>query len=152
MGAPLGRTTPFARIVYHYPAFIEAIRDRTADLEISRLETDRIAGLPQGYSGKVLSRNPVKRIGLHSLGPLLETLGLIIMIVEDPAARDRTLARRVPVDANNQRFDNTCNSKPQLRIESSASVKIAAPKNKPPPVSRAHLRVVQGKRRGSKYG
>ena len=96
MGANLGSTTPFARVVYHYPAFIEAIRDRTVDLQISRLEIDRISGLPQGFSGKALSRNPVKRIGLRSLGPLLETLGLILMIVEDPAARDRTLARRAP--------------------------------------------------------
>jgi hypothetical protein len=136
--------TPFARVVYHYPAFIEAIRDRTVDLQISRLEIDRIAGLPIGFSGKALSRNPVKRIGLASLGPLLETLGLIVMIVEDPAARDRTLARRAPVDVNNQRFDNKCNSKQMP--------KIAAPAKEPAAASRAHLRVIQGKRRGSKYG
>src|SRR5882672_12690424 len=100
MDSTVGRATPFARVVYHYPGFIEAIRDRTVDLGISRLETDRIAGLPTGFCGKVLSHNPVKRIGLASLGPLLETLGLIVMIVEDPAARDRTLARRAPVDVN----------------------------------------------------
>jgi hypothetical protein len=143
--------TPFARVVYHYPAFIEAIRDRTVDLGISRLETDRIAGLPTGFCGKALSRNPVKRIGLASLGPLLETLGLIIMIVEDPAARDRTLARRAPVDVKNQRFGNRSNCKPSIEsIES--PVKLAAPQRTDPPVARAHLRVVQGKRRGSKYG
>src|SRR5260370_18376143 len=96
--------TPFARVVYHYPAFIEAIRDRTVDLQISRLEIDRIAGLPTGFSGKALSRNPVKRIGLVSLGPLLEALGLIVMIVEDPAPRDRTLARPAPVILTIHRF------------------------------------------------
>jgi hypothetical protein len=144
--------TPFARVVYHYPAFIEAIRDRTVDLQISRLEIDRIAGLPTGFSGKALSLNPVKRIGLRSLGPLLEALGLIIMIVEDPAARDRTLARRAPVDVNNQRFGNKCNSKASLKIESIESrAKLAAPQRSEPPVSRAHLRVVQSKR-GGKYG
>src|SRR5436189_1385293 len=129
-------TTPFARVVYHYPAFIEAIRDRTAELEISRLETDRIAGLPTGYSGKILSRNPKKRLGMHSLGPLLETLGLIVMIVEDPAARDRTLARRTPVESRNQRFGNTCNSPSKIEsIDSRA--KLATPRtNEPlPPVS-----------------
>ena len=145
--------TPFARVVYHYPAFIDAIRDRTADLEISRLEIDRIAGLPVGYSGKLLSHTPVKRVGMHSLGPLLETLGLIIMIVEAPAARDRTLARRDPVCISNQRFGNKCHSKPSPKIESIESrAKLAAPRtNEPPPVSRAHLRVVQSKR-GGKYG
>jgi hypothetical protein len=145
-------TTPFARVVYHYPGFIDAIRERTVDLEISRFEIDRIAGLPIGYSGKLLSLNPVKRVGFHSLGPLLETLGLIIMIVENPAARDRTLARRDPVCVSNQRFGNKCNS--PLKIESIKSrAKLAAPRreNKPPPVSRAHLRVVQNKR-GGKYG
>ena len=145
-------TTPFARVVYHYPAFLDAIRERTVELEISRLEIDRIAGLPVGYSGKLLSRNPKKRVGMHSLGPLLETLGLIVMIVEDPAARDRTLARRTPVESRNQRFGNSCNSPSKIEsIESRA--KLAAPRiiESPPPVSRAHLRVVQSKRRG-KYG
>jgi hypothetical protein len=150
MGANLGRTTPFARVVYHYSAFIEAIRDRTVDLQISRLEIDRIAGLPQGFSGKALSRNPVKRIGLRSLGPLLETLGLIMMIVEDPAARDRTLARRAPVDVNNQRFGNKSNCKPSLSIEKVESVKITVAQRTEPPVSRAHLRVIQSK--GRKFG
>jgi hypothetical protein len=155
MGASLGHTTPFARVVYTYPAFVEAIRDRTADMEISRLEIDRIAGLPPGYSGKVLSRNSIKRVGMHSLGPLLETLGLIIMIVEDPAARDRTLARRAPVDAANQRFGNKSNS-PKL-LSNVESIKLAAHQNsKPAPVSRAHLRVIQGKRKnpnsGRRYG
>src|ERR1700730_17422497 len=144
MDANFGSTTPFARVVYHYPAFIEAIRDRTVDLQISRLEIDRIAGLPIGFSGKALSRNPVKRIGLHSLGPLLETLGLIIMIVEDPAARDRTLARRARVDVANQRFGNKCNS-PKL-LSNVESIKLAGHQNsEPAPVSRAHLRIVRSK-------
>ena len=87
---------------------------------------------------------------------LLETLGLIIMIVEDPAARDRTLARRDPVCISNQRFGNKCHSKPSPKIESIESrAKLAAPReNKPPPpATRAHLRVIQNRRgSGSKYG
>ena len=81
-----------------------------------------------------------------SLEAILGTLGLQIIVIEDYAATSRTLSRRVPVDHANQRFDNKCNSKtvPQL----------AAPAKEPAPVSRAHLRVIQGKRRGSKraYG
>src|SRR5258708_13734111 len=111
MGANFGSTTPFARVVYHYPAFIEAIRDRTVDLQISRLEIDRIAGLPTGFSGKALSLTPVKRIGLASLGPLLETLGLFIMIVEVPPARHPTLARPAPVAAKNQPFATKRNAR-----------------------------------------
>jgi hypothetical protein len=53
------------------------------------------------------------------------------------------LSRRVPIDQANQRFDNKFNSK-QLP-------KIAAPANEPVAASRAHLRVIQVQRRGSKH-
>jgi len=81
---------------------------------------------------------------------MLQALGLRLLIVEDEAATATTLSSREPVDARQQRFGNTCNSKPQPRIKDRSSAKIPAPP--PPPVSRAHLRVIQGKRRGGKYG
>jgi hypothetical protein len=80
-----------------------------------------------------------------SLEAILGTLGLQIIIIEDFAATSRTLARRVPVEQFQQRFENKCNSPKQLP-------KIAAPATEPAAASRAHLRVIQGKRRGSKYG
>jgi hypothetical protein len=88
-------------------------------------------------------------IGLEAM---LGTLGLKVLLLEDEAATARTLALRTPVDSRQQRFGNKFNSKLPLSIEGSASVKIAAPKDKPPPASRAHLRVVQGKRKGRLYG
>jgi len=116
-------------------------------LAISRLEIDRLAGLPAGYSGKLLGKEggalKPKRMWPASLEAILGTLGLQIIIVEDYAATSKTLSRRVPVDHANQRFDNKCNSK--------TVPKLAAPA-KAPAESRAHLRVIQGKRRGSKYG
>jgi hypothetical protein len=122
------------------------MRDRTVDLEISRAETDRIAGLADGHSGKLLSENPVKTFGLKSLGDMLGALGLILMVVEDPAARDRTLARREPVEARNQRFGSkNANTKP------SAKNKVAAPQRSEPPVSHAHLRVIQSRGSGCKF-
>jgi hypothetical protein len=72
------------------------------------------------------------------------TLGLQIIVIEDHVATSRTLSRRIPVDHANQRFDNKCNSK--------QAPKLAAPVTEPVQASRAHLRVIQDKRRGSKYG
>jgi hypothetical protein len=66
-------------------------------------------------------------------------------VIEDHVATSRTLSRRIPVDHANQRFDNKCNSTKPVP-------KLAAPLEEPAPASRAHLRVIQGKRRGSKYG
>jgi hypothetical protein len=154
-----------AQPVQGYKGLVETCRQRAIELALSRLEIDRLAGLPSGYSAKLLGKDDgvprKKRMWPASLEVILETLGLQIIIVEDHAATSKTLSRRVPVDAHQQRFDNKCNSPKQLP-------KIAAPLGKEPDkpmiisaalnedakinTSRAHLRVVQSKRRGSKYG
>jgi hypothetical protein len=137
-----------ARPVLGYKGLVETCRQRADELAISRLEIDRLAGLPAGYSAKLLGKGngetKQKRMWPAGLEAILGTLGLQIIIIEDHAATSKTLSRRIPVDQCNQRFDNKCNSK-QLP-------KLAAPQDKTLPVSRAHLRVIQGKRRGSKYG
>ena len=81
---------------------------------------------------------------------MLGALGLKILLIEDDAATARTLALRTPVQRNQQRFGNKCNS--SLKIESVESAEVAAPRgNEQPSISRAHLRVVTSKR-GGKYG
>jgi hypothetical protein len=146
MGATLGR------LVDDYKGLIETLRERADELGISRLEIDRIGGLASGYAGKVLGEagGRPKRLWPIGLEALLGTLGLRVLLIEDHAATARTLKLRKPVDSSNQRFGNKCNSKPALCIESTEPIKIAAPKNGPPK-SRAHLRVVQPKRKGA-YG
>jgi hypothetical protein len=108
-----------------------------------------LAGLPAGYSAKLLGKDDAvprkKRMWPASLEAILGTLGLQIIVIEDYAATSRTLSRRVPVDLAQQRFDNKCNS-------TKPAPKLAAPVRELAPVSRAHPRVIQGKRRGSKYG
>jgi hypothetical protein len=133
MGAVLGR------IVGDYHGLIEICRQRAAELEISRSGIDDLSGLPSGHAGKLLGKKQVKRMGALSLGLMLETLGLKMLIIEDDAATAHTLSRREPVSQNQQRFGNKCNSGPKL---------IAAPKKNPA----LPLRVVQTKRRRSKYG
>jgi hypothetical protein len=136
-----------ARPVTGYQGLVETCRQRATELALSRLEIDRLAGLPSGYSAKLLGKDDgvprKKRMWPASLEAILGTLGLQIIIIEDHAATSRTLSRRVPVDQCNQRFDNKCNS-PKLLAP--------PPPDKALPESRAHLRVIQSKRRGSKYG
>lgn len=141
-----------ARPIVGYRDLVETCRQRAQELAISRLELDRLAGLPAGFSGKLLGRDDSekrkqRRMWPASLEAIIGTLGLQLIAIEDHAATSRTLSRRVPVEQRNQRFDNKCNpSKPKTAVPQIEQPRPA------PPVSRAHLRVVQSKRRGSKYG
>ncbi len=142
----MSTAAPFARFVTDYPGLIDVVGERTEQMEIARLELDRIAGLSSGHSGKLFSKAPRKNLGIISLGPVLQTLGLVLCVLEDPAARDKTLAPREKFDASNRRLDNKCNpprkSAPQIESPAGARVEAAAPR-RAEPVSRAHLRVVQ---------
>jgi hypothetical protein len=141
-----------ARPISDYRTLVETFRARADELGLSRAEIDRLSGLPDGYSGRLLGRAAIapgvnkqrRRMLPTALDSMLGVLGLRILFVEDEAATARTIAMRVPVNQKNQRFDNKFNAKPQVR-------KIAAPANEPA-VMHSHLRVIQGKRRGSKYG
>jgi hypothetical protein len=140
MGAMLGR------IVSDYHGLIEICRQRAAELELSRTGIDALSGLTTGHAGKLLSKKLKKGMGPVSLGLMLETLGLKMLIIEDDVATARTLSRREPVAQNQQRFETHWRNK----ILPSPTV-VASPPPKPSG-SRSHLRVVQTKRRGSKCG
>jgi hypothetical protein len=136
-----------ARPIPGYKGLVETCRQRAEELEVSRLELDRLAGLPSGYSAKLLGKDGAgarqKRMWPIGLEAMLGVLGLKILLIEDETATARTLALRTPVDRANQRFGNVC------RI----SAKMLAPPSQPasPPV----LTVVSAKRaaRGTiKYG
>jgi hypothetical protein len=139
-GATLGR------LFTDYRTLVETCRARAEELEISRLEIDRLGGLPAGYSGKLLGKDggdpgrKNKKMWPVALESMLGVLGLKILLIEDGAATARTLALRVPVDRSQQRFGNVC------RI----SATLLPPPSQPvlPPI----LTVVSGKRRGGKYG
>src|SRR3981081_885694 len=98
MGANLGR------LISDYGALLEAFRERAKELEISREGIDEIAGWADGYAGKILGGERAKKrkiIGPLSLELMLGALGLKLILVEDPVATARTLARREPVDRAN---------------------------------------------------
>jgi hypothetical protein len=136
MGAVLGR------IVNDYEGLMEVCRQRAAELEISRLGIDELSGLPTGFAGKILGHRQAKRLGPKTLGPLMQVLGLKLLVIEDESTTARTLARREPVTNCQQRFNNVSRLTPKLLPPPSKKVS--------PPI----LRVVpQIKRRGvTKYG
>ena len=133
-----------AKPLQDYRGLIEACRQRAEEMAISRLEIDRLAGLPSGYSAKLLGRADVakpRRMFPVSLGAILGTLGLKLIVIEDEAATARTLALREPVDRANQRFGNVSRMSATLLSPPQAD-------SSPPALSIVRT----GTRRGSKYG
>lgn len=67
-----------------YALLISVLRARSDELEITREITEAAGKLPDGFSGRLLSRKPVRSVGLWpSLGALLGVLGLALVVVED---------------------------------------------------------------------
>jgi hypothetical protein len=110
--APHGQAAlqPFAEINYEtgYRGLIAAFRQRVAQRRISVTSQDiaQISGLPSHYFCKILSpsKNPAKRFGAASLGPILACLGLKIVLCEDVEALEK-YAKRLP--ARNESFVHT---------------------------------------------
>ncbi|MFZ0147400.1 MAG: hypothetical protein WAM72_03470 [Xanthobacteraceae bacterium] len=81
-----------------YAGLIEAMRNRAAArrIAISSENFAQLCGLPSYYAVKLLSVNPVRRIGALSLGPMLGALGLKLIVAEDEEAVAR-FTSRLPV-------------------------------------------------------
>jgi hypothetical protein len=81
-----------------YTRMISAFRDRAAQRHIamSSAAVADVAGVANYYFPKLLQANPVRRVGIRSLGPLLAVLGLKMILVEDIEAVNR-YGPRIPV-------------------------------------------------------
>jgi hypothetical protein len=115
--------------------FLTALRITRDERQLTHETIDEITGLPSGYCGKLLAPEPIKNLGWLSFGLVLNAFGKMLLLVDDPEQIRRIEHRW------------TQRERPSRPVP-----KLAAPQNETLPVSRAHLRVVQGKRRGSKYG
>jgi hypothetical protein len=107
----VARPAAVAQVFTCYSTLIDTCRARCDQLELSRAELDRLSGLPDGYSSKLLGRDGCgprqKRAWPFSLEALLGALGLKVILIEDEAATAKTLARREkPVNRSQQRFGN----------------------------------------------
>ena len=70
-----------------YALLHAVLRARANQLALSRETLDEVAGLPAGYTGKLLGAAKVRRFGPISLGPLLGALGLVLVVREDPESK-----------------------------------------------------------------
>ena len=86
--------------VRDYDQLQQAMRARADDLNINRETIDELAYLPRGYAGKVLCKNPCRRIGANLIGDFLRTLGLKLLVVEDAEGLARTMSNSVQRDVS----------------------------------------------------
>jgi general stress protein YciG len=74
----------------NYGELICALRDRILALNTTTLAVDHASGLPDGYTSKLFADAPIRSLGRTSLGPLLATLGVQIVLVMAPNAAQIT--------------------------------------------------------------
>jgi hypothetical protein len=79
-----------------YEAFLNAIRQRVVDLNITHSTLDSISGMQDGYTSKLLADPPIRRIGPLVLYVVLQSLGMKLALVEDREALQAVASRLVP--------------------------------------------------------
>ena len=72
---------------------LAAFRARVADLGTTYGAVDEVSGLADGHTSKLLAPVPIKGLGQKSLGLLMGTLGIRILVVADDAAVEPHAAR-----------------------------------------------------------
>jgi hypothetical protein len=87
-----------------YDGLLAALRTRVQQLQINGTRFDEFAGLPTGYLSKLIGAAPVRKLGMVSMGPVMNALGLRLRAVEDAAATERLKSRVKP---NNTSFRRT---------------------------------------------
>jgi hypothetical protein len=69
-----------------YPGMMQALRERVKELGVHGESLDEFCGLSRGYSSKLVSLRPPRRLGMVSWGPLVCGLGLRMQFIEDAEA------------------------------------------------------------------
>jgi hypothetical protein len=83
---------------------LAAIRERVNELRPHLESLDQHCGLATGYTSKLISMRPVRRLGMVSWGPLITGLGLRAQFIEDPTA---TALLRSRVKQSNPSYQRT---------------------------------------------
>ena len=86
-----------------YPGLLAALRSRVNELGINGQRFDEFAGLPEGYLSKLVGANPVRRIGMVSMGPLFDALGIRAVLIENGDYTKRLRNRLKPNNASFRR-------------------------------------------------
>jgi hypothetical protein len=93
MGEPLAEIRTYGELV-------SALRVRIGALSVTTESVDETAGLPARYTAKLLAptKRPVRQFGKSSLGPLLQCLGVkLLLVLDDQAAFAKIRSRLAPV-------------------------------------------------------
>jgi hypothetical protein len=72
-----------------YDDLHKALRARADELNLSRLELDRLAGITSGYASKLLAPVPLKRLSPYTFTLMVGALGIRLRVEEDPEALER---------------------------------------------------------------
>jgi hypothetical protein len=82
-----------------YDEFVSALRARVGELGVACESVDHVAGTPLRYTSKLLAKPiPVREFGRRSLGPVLQTLGVkLILALDDQGPYEQLKARLIPV-------------------------------------------------------
>jgi hypothetical protein len=85
--------------VRSYDEFISALRARVAQLGVTCESVDSASGLAERYTCKLLSGAvPVRTFGRRSLGPVLQSLGVkLILVLDDQGDFEKLRQRLAPV-------------------------------------------------------
>lgn len=81
------------RVVRDYDDLHDGLRARAEELKLSRETIDVLTGLPDRYCSKILAPVPIKALGRVSLGPMLQAMGLMILLCEDTEMLERMSKR-----------------------------------------------------------
>lgn len=69
-----------------YQGMVELVRFRLEELQTTHESVDEVSGLHGGYTSKIVAPIPIKSMGKVSMGPILQTLGLALIVVRDDEA------------------------------------------------------------------
>ncbi len=76
-----------AQPIESYARLVVVLRDRVEEIGTTFAGVDQLAGLSDRYAQKLLGHEPIKRMGAISLFPVLQALGLKLLLVPiDPPA------------------------------------------------------------------
>lgn len=81
-----------------YDELLRLFRTMTDVLQISRATIDDIAGLPEGLASKILSLKKIRRLGMETLGDMLDVLCIKLVPVFDEQAFERNRHRFIRRD------------------------------------------------------
>jgi hypothetical protein len=79
--------------IFDYNDLWRSVRDRLDVIGLTRDEVNEQAGLPDRYVAKILGPSQIRKFGNTSLGPTLGATGCYLLLVEDPAATAKMMAR-----------------------------------------------------------